>query len=164
MRRFVFLIMCFGLLLVACDKEAEVNSSADANADLNGSATASSNESPPENKGFDPHDTDQPSANAPGLYCWTPAGMIDVQPGDTLVMVPGAGCDPHPSTKNLRVTEGKGPFQVQEFAPGARIIFQPSDKADGDSCDPAKVSADLGYGEATIGLAFQVVRDGCEGS
>ncbi|MCA9374689.1 hypothetical protein KC725_06025, partial [Candidatus Peregrinibacteria bacterium] len=101
---------------------------------------------------------DHPSANAPGLACWTPAGLIEVEPGDTLVMDPGAGCDPHPSTNSLKVAGG-GPFSVKQFNPGARIIFQP----DGKSCDPAEIKADLGYSGATVGLAFKVVQVGCEG-
>ena len=159
MGRFAFLMFCLGLLLPACDKEAEVKSSADANADLNGaSAQASATAGDDNPEGFQPYGGDHPSANAPGLACWTPAGLIEVEPGDTLVMDPGAGCDPHPSTNSLKVAGG-GPFSVKQFNPGARIIFQP----DGKSCDPAEIKADLGYSGATVGLAFKVVQVGCEG-
>mgnify|MGYP007073257138 CR=1 FL=1 len=88
-RTFFLMMVCFGLLL-ACDKEGEAKSPADANAEgqASATATAATNDTPP------PASTGTytlASANPPGLTCWTPAGLIEVEPGAKMLMLPGAG-------------------------------------------------------------------------
>lgn len=177
MGRYFFLMMSCGLLLAACDKDAEVKTSADANADLNAGATATANAndtpSPPANTGDD--GTNTGSVNAPGLRCWTPAGLVNVQAGDTIMMIPGQGCDPKPSAAKLALPEGEASFISANFAPGPRLIYDPNkcnlkpDEERADcwskeiSCDPAAVKADVDFGkDLTVGLPFKVVPDGCK--